>query len=169
MKISLIAAVGKNNEIGANNDLMWRLPEDMKFFKDTTRHHVVVMGRKNYESIPAQFRPFRDRINFIISRDSNFDAPGCSLFTSLKEAISAAAQLDETEVFIIGGAQIYALALEQLPITHLYLTHINATFPGADTFFPDWKCEEWTGEKLLEQAIDTNHSFAFETWKYSKC
>lgn len=169
MKISLIAALGKNNEIGANNDLMWRLPEDMKFFKDTTRHHVVVMGRKNYESIPAQFRPFRDRINFVISRDSQYEAPGCSLFTSLQEAIAAAAQLNETEVFIIGGAQIYALALEQLPVSHLYLTHIDAAFSGADTFFPEWKREQWTGEKILEQAVDAKHNFAFETWKYSKC
>jgi dihydrofolate reductase len=167
MKISLIAAVGRNNEIGANNDLMWHLPVDMKFFKETTLNHVVIMGRKNYESIPPRFRPFRDRTNFVISRDSQYNAPGCELFSGLEEAVHRAQLLNETEVFIIGGAQIYALALQQLSVTHLYITHVDAFFPQADTFFPNWNEAEWTREKVMEHPADAQHAFGFQIWKYT--
>ena len=87
MEISVIAAMGLNREIGKDNDLMWHLPNDMKFFKDTTKGHHIIMGRKNYESIPLAFRPFKNRVNIVLSRDKNYDAPGCVVFDELSRAL----------------------------------------------------------------------------------
>lgn len=168
MKISLIAAMGRNKEIGANNDLMWHLPADMRFFKESTLNHVIIMGRKNYDSIPERFRPFSNRTNMVITRDEQFAAPGCHVFTTLDQAIQKAQELGETEAFVIGGAQIYDWALKSLPMDHMYLTHIDAEFPQADTFFPAWKEEEWTKTFLFEQEVNEKHPFAFKAYRYDR-
>jgi len=168
MKISLIAALGRNREIGANNDLMWHLPADMRFFKESTLNHVIIMGRRNYDSIPERFRPFSNRTNMVITRDTQFSAPGCHVFSELKDAIEKARELGETEAFVIGGAQIYDLALRTLDMDHMYLTHIEADFTQADTFFPQWKEEEWSRTFLFEQAADEKHAFAFKAYRYDR-
>ena len=104
--ISLIVAVSENNVIGKDNDLIWHLPTDMKFFKDTTTGHCVIMGRKNYDSIPEKYRPLANRTNIIISRQQNFDAPGCIVVDSIDAAVKKARELNDSEIFIIGGANL---------------------------------------------------------------
>ena len=115
MKVSLIAAVSRNNVIGKNNNLIWHLPKDMKFFKDTTQGHHVIMGRKNFESIPHKYSPLPNRTNIIITRQNNYLAKGCIVVNSIKEALEIAKQKGEKEAFIIGGGEIYKLALELNP------------------------------------------------------
>src|SRR3954469_17655108 len=107
MIVSAIAALSKNGVIGKNNDLPWKLPDDMKFFMETTKGHHVIMGRKNYESLPPKFRPLPNRTNIVITRQKNFSAPGCDVVNSLEAAIEIAKAHNEGEVFIIGGAEIF--------------------------------------------------------------
>src|SRR6188472_2028406 len=124
MIISMIAALARNGVIGKANDLPWHLPDDMKFFMQTTKGHHVIMGRRNYESIPEKFRPLPNRANIVVTRQEDFDAPGCIVTHSIEEGLEIARQNKEFEVFIIGGAEIYnqgfALA------TKLYLTEVHA-------------------------------------------
>ena len=142
MKVSLIVAVSENGVIGKDNDLIWHLPKDMKFFKDTTMGHHVIMGRKNFESIPHKFRPLPNRINIIITRQSDYKAEGCVVVNSVEEALKVAKSNGDNEAFIIGGGQIYKLAVDAGLVDKIYLTKIYHSFEG-DTFFPelnsDWK------------------------------
>src|SRR5688572_33100124 len=107
MIISMIAALARNRVIGKNNDLPWKLPDDMKFFMDTTKGHHTIMGRKNYDSIPHKFKPLPNRTNIVVTRQKNFEAPGCTVVDSLNKGLAIAQQNNEPEVFIIGGAEIY--------------------------------------------------------------
>lgn len=168
MEISLIAAMGRNREIGKDNTLMWRLPNDMKFFKETTEGHHVLMGRKNYESIPAAFRPFKNRVNLVLSRNQDFDAPGCVLFNELGRAIRYAQDGGESELFIIGGEQIYQLALDEGFVTAIYLTEVEGDFEGAEAHFPAFNTTEYTRELVLTQAVDEKHAYAFNVYKYTR-
>ena len=142
MRVSLIVAVSENGVIGKDNDLIWHLPKDMKFFKDTTQGHHVIMGRKNFESIPHKFRPLPNRTNVIVTRQSGYVAENCVVVNSMEESIEVAKKNGDTEPFVIGGGQIYKIALENNMIDRIYLTRIHHTFDG-DTFFPnlseDWK------------------------------
>ena len=142
MRVSLIVAVSENGVIGNDNDLIWHLPKDMKFFKDTTQGHHVIMGRKNFESIPHKFRPLPNRTNVIVTRQSGYVAENCVVVNSVEESIEVAKKNGDTEPFVIGGGQIYKVALENNLIDRIYLTRIHHTFEG-DTFFPnlseDWK------------------------------
>ena len=132
--ITLIAGVARNGAIGRDNQLLWRLPEDMAHFKALTQGHPVIMGRKTWDSLPARFRPLPNRRNIVLSRDLSLKLDGAEVFSSLKEALTAC--LDAPQVFVIGGAQIYA---EALPLAdRLELTEIDADFDG-DTFFPTWR------------------------------
>src|SRR5258707_13115335 len=140
MTISIIAAVAKNKVIGKGNDLPWRLPDDMKFFMQTTNGHHVIMGRKNYESLPDKFKPLPNRINIVVTRQKNFEAAGCTVTNQLEDGIRFAERNGEKELFIIGGAEIYKLTL---PMTDkLYLTEIDSEIEG-DTLFPEWNKKEW--------------------------
>lgn len=133
MKISIIAAIGKNRELGKDNKLLWNIPEDLKRFKQLTSGHPIIMGRKTFESIG---RPLLNRTNIIITRDQDCKKEGIVIVHSLDDAIEKA-QLHhkEEEVFIIGGGQIFEQAM---PLAdRLYLTVIDASF-DADTFFPNY-------------------------------
>jgi dihydrofolate reductase len=167
MEISLIAAMGLNREIGKDNDLMWHLPNDMKFFKETTKGHHIIMGRKNYESIPLAFRPFKNRVNIVLSRDKNFPAPDCIVFDELSRALGFAREGGESEVFVIGGEQIYAWALREGFVQNIYLTHIDGEFSGAHAHFPEFDESLYSRELILEQGVDEKHAFAFKTFKYT--
>lgn len=167
-KVSIIVAMGANREIGKNNDLMWHLPVDMRFFKDKTLGHPVIMGRKNYESIPEKYRPFKDRLNIVVSSQADYLAPGCILFQDLTAAASYAQQQDAEEVFIIGGGQIYAEALRLKMVNTMYITHIESTFPDAHTFFPAFEASEWERQLLFTQSQDEKHAMAFSTYQYTK-
>jgi len=133
--ISLIAALGKNNVIGVDNKLPWKLSADLKRFKAITSGKPVIMGRKTFESIG---RPLPNRTNIIITRDKNYRADGCVIVNSAEEALNAAKENEE--VMIIGGAQIYA---EFLPKANkMYLTVIEKEFEG-DAYFPEYNDHEW--------------------------
>lgn len=165
--LSMIAALDAANGIGKNNDLMWNLPADMQFFKETTKGHVVIMGRKNYDSIPEKYRPLPGRKNVILSRQPGFEAPGCLVFDSLGACLEQLQLEEGQKAFIIGGAQIYALALESGKVQDLYLTHIEKVY-GADTFFPEFATELYQKTLLFAQGIDDKHEAAFEVYHYSK-
>jgi len=128
--ISLIAAIGKNNELGKNNTLLWHLPADMKHFRETTSGRSVIMGRKTFESIG---KPLPNRKNIVITRDQNYKKEGIEVVHSLEEAIEKTKE--EKESFVIGGAEIYK---QVFPIADkLYITHIEAEDKEADAFFPE--------------------------------
>ena len=165
MIISLIAALTENHVIGKNNDLPWHLPDDMKYFMQTTKGHVVIMGRKNYESLPPKFRPLPDRLNIVISRQKNFIAPGCTVVNSLDAAIRIAKSANEKELFIIGGAEIFELSMSIAD--RLYLTEINTELDG-DTYFPQVDKKNWTEVSRNPHLKDDRHKFNFDFVVYAK-
>ncbi len=151
--ISIIAALARNRVIGIHNRLPWRLPADLKFFRRTTLGHAVIMGRKNYESIG---RPLPQRQNIVLSTDSGYQAPGCQVRHSLAAALAAAG--DDPEIFIIGGANLYAQAL---PLAErMYLTLIEAEFDG-DAWFPEYDEREWREIAREEHAPDADNPYRF--------
>jgi dihydrofolate reductase len=139
-KISLIAAIGATTRaLGKNNTLLWHLPEDLKYFRDTTRGHAVIMGRKTYESIG---KPLPNRTNIVVTRTATYKAEGCKVVTSLDDALKYAKALTNSgadEVFVIGGADIYTQALPHAE--RLYLTLVDDPGEGADVFFPEYEKE----------------------------
>lgn len=146
MSVSMIAAVGKNLELGKNNDLIWHFKEDMKFFKDTTMGHTVVMGRKTFESLP---KALPGRKNIVISSNAQYQAQGATVVSSVEEALQIA---DNEEVFVIGGGKIYA---EFLPYADkLYLTEIDAECTDADTYFPQFNKSDYIKEIINYYDID---------------
>ena len=167
MITSLIVAVAENNVIGKDNDLIWRLPKDMKFFKETTLNHHIITGRKNYISIPKKFRPLPDRINIVLTRQPNFKEEGCIVANSLEDAIIFAKNYNETELFIIGGGQIYKEALAKNLIDRMYITHVHEAFDG-DTFFPAIDAEKWKKVSEVENTTDEKHAHSFTFTVYEK-
>ncbi len=165
MKISMIAAVAENRVIGKDNDLVWRLPDDMKYFMETTRGYHVIMGRKNYESIPHKFRPLPNRTNLIVTRQKNYQAEGCIITHSIAEALAYSRAHGQQEVFIIGGGQIYRQAL---PLADkLYLTEIKHSFAG-DAFFPEFDKTQWQETSRLAHPVDDRHQYAFDFVIYER-
>lgn len=138
--ISIIAAIGKNRELGKDNKLLWHLKNDMERFKKITLNQVVIMGRKTYESLPAKFRPLPHRINIVITgKSKNLIAsnhPSLIVATSIDEALKKA-KIFNKEIFIIGGASIYEQTLAIAD--KLYLTIVEKNYPDADAFFPPYK------------------------------
>lgn len=165
MKISLIAAVAENSVIGKNNDLPWHLPDDMKYFMQTTKGHHCIMGRKNYESIPEKFRPLPNRTNIVVTRQEKFQAPGCSVVHTIEEGLKIARTNGEPEVFIIGGAEIYNTSLATADL--LYITEIKADIEG-DTFFPEFNSSQWKEISREHHAADERHKYAFDFVVYAK-
>lgn len=165
MKVSLIVAIDLERGIGKNNDLMWHLPADMKFFRETTAGHIVVMGRKNYESIPEKFRPLPNRENVVLSRNTDFQAEGCIVFHSLSDCLAHYKNETERTVFIIGGGQIYKDALEAGVVDEMYITEVNHTF-DADTFFHDFNPAEWHSETILTHEKDEKNAYSFKVNLY---
>ena len=136
---SIIAAISKNGVIGSENDIPWHYPADMKHFRNTTRGYPVIAGRKTYESF--QIRPLPGRLNIVLSRNSDYAAEGgTEVYTSLNAAYKRAEQEAKDKVFILGGAEIYRLAIDQ--IDEMVLTHIPEEVDG-DAFFPLWDQAQW--------------------------
>jgi dihydrofolate reductase len=165
MIISLIAALSKNRVIGKNNDLPWHLPDDMKYFMQTTKGHHVIMGRKNYDSIPEKFRPLPNRTNIVVTRQKDFSAPNCTIVNSIEQGIAIANKAGEPETFIIGGAQIYkeGMALTQ----RMYLTEIQADIEG-DTYFPEIVLTKWREVSRIHHPADERHKFKFDFVIYDR-
>ncbi len=155
MKLSIIVAVAENGVIGHNNQLIWRLPEDLKMFKRLTSGHPIIMGRKTFESIG---KPLPNRTSIIITKNPEFQIEGCITVHSLEEAIEAANEIEENEAFIIGGAEIYRLAL---PFADkIYLTEVHHAFEG-DTFFPAIDKELWEEVNRTDHDIDEKHLYKY--------
>lgn len=164
MKKSLIVAMGQNREIGKDNDLLWHLPDDMKFFKQTTEGHIVVMGRKNWDSIPERFRPLRNRENVVLTRNPDLKLDGAVVFSNLS-AVYETYKTDARTCFIIGGAQVYQLALDNGGVDEVYITHVEDTF-DADTFFPDLDLNQWNKETVFTKDVDEKHPYSFSVKRY---
>lgn len=130
--ISLIACVGKNRELGYKNDLIWKIPEDLAYFKQITNGKPIIMGQKTFESIG---RPLPNRENIVLSKDKNFSPIGVRVAGSLDEALGIAKKLEKDEIFFIGGGFVYSQAIKIAD--KLYLTEVEDTAP-ADVFFPDY-------------------------------
>ena len=167
MKTALIVAMDSDRGIGKNNDLMWHLPKDMKFFKDTTQGQIVVMGRKNYDSIPEKYRPLPNRLNVVLTRNENFQAPNCLVFHSLEECLTHFNEESERTVFIIGGGEIYRMALDSGILDEMYITHVHERY-DAETFFPSFDEDKWGSEILFDQEKDEQHEAAFTVKKYTR-
>ena len=157
MKISIVVAMAANRVIGRDNQLPWHLPADLKHFKQTTMGKPILMGRKTWESIG---RPLPGRTNIVITRDENYDAPGCVVVHSIEAALQATEQ--HAEVMIIGGADFYRQVLPRTD--RIYLTRINEDFEG-DTLFPELISSEWQQVEQIDCDADDNnpHSYSFIT------
>ena len=164
MIVSLIAAVSKNHVIGKNNDLPWKLPDDMKYFMETTRQHAVIMGRKNFDSLPPKYRPLKDRLNIVISRNpaalKDYDIRAVS---SIDGAFEQAPQREE--VFVIGGAEIFRQTLDRA--NRLYITEIDAVVDG-DVFFPEYDKTKWKEVTRVHHNADERHAYAFDFVVYER-
>lgn len=153
MRVSLIVAMAENRVIGRNNTLPWRLPADLKHFRRLTTGHPIIMGRRNYESIG---RPLPERLNIVITRQRDYPAPGTTVVHTLQEAFQAAGNVPD--VFVIGGAEIYAQTFARAD--RLYLTLVHAAVPG-DTFFPSFNMENWREVGRERHEADATHAYAY--------
>lgn len=154
MKISIIVASTSDGAIGKENKLLWHLPADMKFFKEKTMGHHMLMGRKTYESIG---KPLPGRTTVIITRDTNYKAMGCTVVHSLKEAVGVAILGGDSEAMIIGGADVYNQAALIADI--IYLTEVKGNFE-ADTFFKFNK-SEWIEKERQDHKADEKNKFDY--------
>ncbi len=161
MQISIIAAIGKNRELGKDNKLLWHIPQDLKHFKKLTQNHVVIMGRKTFQSIG---KPLPKRVNIIITRNKNFSPPSCLVVNSFEKALKEAKKREKKgEVFVIGGGEIYKQAISIAD--KLYLTIVDTRLPAgqenseADTYFPDYSDFRKIVHK--EKSEDANYSYTF--------
>jgi dihydrofolate reductase len=164
MRISMIVAAGENNVIGRNNDLPWKLPKDMRYFKETTSGHPVVMGRKTLESLG---NPLPNRTNIVITRNSKLPFDGIIITSTPTEALEKAAKEHNEEVFIIGGGEIFT---QTLAITdRVYLTRVHYEFEG-DAYFPELPENEWQCTSADHHEPDEKHAYAFtfEVWDRKK-
>lgn len=167
MKISLIAAVAQNGVIGRDNDMPWHLPDDFAFFKQKTSHHAIIMGRKSLEALG---KPLRNRTSIVITRNQDFTAEGVTIVHTLNEAITEAKKVDEqlyqsNEIFVIGGAEIYKIAIPMA--TTLYLTEIHQTYEG-DTYFPQFDKSEWQEISRQPHPTDERHDASFDFVEYER-
>lgn len=151
--LSIIVAVAENGVMGNDNQLPWRLPDDLKHFKALSLGKPIVMGRKTFDSIG---RALPGRLNIVISRQPGRDIPGCRVVTSIDEAIAAAQPA--MEIVIVGGAEIYRQVLPRVQIIHL--TRVHADVPG-DVVFPTLRDEEWREVAKEYHPADDRHAHAF--------
>jgi len=163
MILSLVVAASDNNAIGKQNKLLWHLPNDLKFLKNITWGMPVVMGRKTFESVDS--KPLNGRINIIVTRQKDYEAPGVVVVDSLKDAIFFAKENDYNELMILGGAQIYEDTMPKAD--RIYITRVHAFFEDADAFFPEIDERKWKRVKVQDFEADEKHaySYSFEVWE----
>lgn len=162
MIVSLIVAASENNAIGKNNELLWNLPTDMKFFKNTTWGMPVIMGRKTFESFP---KALPGRFNIVITRQTGWKAEAATVTQSLGEAIGEAKKTNAKEIFIIGGGEIFRQSMDIA--NRIYMTRVHAVFNDADAFFPEIDESKWKLVADREVGTDDKHAYAcsFQTWE----
>lgn len=161
MIISLVVAAAENNAIGKDNQLLWHLPNDLKFFKNLTWGMVVIMGRKTFEAVN---KPLPGRINIVITRQSGWAAEGTITATDLKDALEKATTTNCKEIFVIGGGEIYK---QSMPIANkIYITRVHTALDG-DTFFPETDEAAWKLTSNEDFQTDTRHAYAysFQVWE----
>ncbi len=158
--ISLVVAASTNNAIGKNNQLLWHLPNDLRFFKNTTWGAVVIMGRKTYESVN---KPLPGRVNIVITTQENWNSENVIKANSLDEAIAKAKETNCKEIFIIGGGQIYKESMDIAD--RIYLTRVHTIIEG-DTFFPELNSSNWELQSSEDFTSDEKHAYpySFEVW-----
>ena len=160
--ITIIAAIGKNNALGKDNDLLWHLPADLKRFKKVTSGHHILMGRNTFESIG---KPLPNRATIIITRNKRYKQPGCKIAFSLEKAIEMAKE--DTEIYIIGGAQIYKQAMEKDLADHLDITLVHQEFE-ADVFFPEIDKNAWKETSRRDFKADEKNKYDYSFVSYTK-
>lgn len=153
MILSIVVAIAENNAIGKDNQLLWHLPADLKHFKQITTGHTIIMGRKTYDSIG---RPLPNRRNIVITRSQGLEIPGIEVVNHLDEAVGLCS--NEAEVFIIGGAEIYKLALART--NRIYLTRVHKSY-DADAFFPEIDTNTWEETAVERHEPDEKNSLAY--------
>jgi dihydrofolate reductase len=167
MIISLVVAASTNNVIGKDNHLLWHLPNDMKFFKNTTWGMPVVMGRKTYDALAGE--PLPGRFNFVITRNPGWDPHNekAKVAPDLTTALRMAAETDCKEIFVIGGGQIYAEAMSVAD--RIYMTRVHAVLEG-DTLFPGIDEKLWVLVDNRDFPVDEKHAYAysFQVWEKKK-
>lgn len=159
-EIILIAAVARNGVIGKDNQLLWNIPEDMAHFRKLTAGHAVLMGRKTWESLPERFRPLPGRRNIVISRQADYVAPGAELADTLEKGLAMASTADQ--LFVIGGAQIYAQALAHA--TRVEITEVDLS-PEGDASFPSLEGWQSTGDAAWQESSGGRYRFLSFTRK----
>ena len=160
--ISIIVAIDEKNAIGKDNQLLCHLPNDLKYFKSVTQGHTVIMGRNTYESLPNGALP--NRRNIVLSRNKDLQLDRCEVSSSLEDAIALCDS--ETEVFIIGGATVYAKAIDLAD--KLYITYIHHQFEGTDAFFPKVDKNKWIESSRIENNSDEKNKYAHTFVVYNK-
>ncbi|WP_153800282.1 dihydrofolate reductase [Foetidibacter luteolus] len=163
MKISLVVAASTNNAIGKNGELLWTLPNDMKFFKNITWAMPVAMGRKTFEALNS--KPLNGRLNVVITRQKNFNGNGVVVVNNLNDAIFIAKEQDYKELMVIGGGEIYR---EAIAIANtIYITRVHHVFEHADAFFPEIDEMKFTLEANQDFFKDEKHAYdySFQRWE----
>lgn len=154
-KISFVVAIADNNVIGGDNQLLWHLPDDLKWFKKITGNGDVIMGKKTFLSIPIKFRPLPNRKNIVITR-SNEVLEGCIMASSIEDAIQKMDSVNEN--FVIGGGSVYN---QFMPfVQKLYVTKVHQNFDG-DTFFPEYDSSRWEQTFSEFHPADDKHAYSF--------
>lgn len=159
---SIIAAKSDNHVIGKDNDLVWHMPADLKFFKNKTKGHWVIMGRKTFESMDG---PLPNRTHIIITRQPDYRAAGCYVTDNVDDAFKIAEDQQLEEVFILGGAEIYAQTVDKAD--RMFITEIKSTFEG-DTFFPEIDTAYWKEVSREEHAADDKNPYPYAFVEYRK-
>ena len=159
--INIVVAKASNNVIGAKNDLIWHLPNDLKHFKSLTSGHPIIMGRKTFESVG---RPLPNRTNIVVTRDQNWNAEDIEIASSLQKAIEAAKKIDD-DIYILGGGNIYKQAIEFTDV--LYITEVHHEFDG-DTYFPEIDSDEWEEVEREDFKKDEKHLYAYSFVTYKR-
>lgn len=163
---TIVVAKAKNNAIGKDNDLLWRLPDDFKFFKNVTLDHFVILGRKTFDSLPGLL-PRRTFV--IVTRQKDYQAPeGHFVVHSLEEAFALCQVQKQEEVFVIGGGIIYKDSIDKGLVDKMYITEVDAEIDGADTFFPEYDKDNWNETAREHHATDERHKYAFDFVTYLK-
>lgn len=157
-RITFVVAMDDNRLIGRDNALPWRLPDDMRWFRDHTMGKPCIMGRKTWDSLPERFRPLPGRLNVVVTRNRDFEARGAVVVHSIEDALSVAG--DAEEVVIIGGADLFGRLMPV--VDRLYLTQVHDAADG-DVYFPEFDRDEWRETCREFHPADDRHAQAF-TW-----
>jgi dihydrofolate reductase len=162
MIVSMIAAMGKNHVIGRDNQMMWHLPLEYKYFKETTLGHCIITGRKNYEAIG---RPLPGRTNIIVTRQEGLKLEGCVVVNSIEQALEYASKQGESEAFITGGGQIYESSMEL--VDKIYLTVVDY-FEEGDVYFPSFDQNKFNKKLIHSEPVGEKNSLEWSAYLYTK-